>query len=190
MFDIDGIYNSQNDRIWAVNRSEADIKGGTRQKRKIPQKVMVWLGVCSKGVSPLVIFEKVTVDHDRYIKEVLPVALKLRNEIFGSDWTFQQDGAKPQIHAKSQQWCANNFSSFIDKDHWPPNRPDLNPLDYCVWNEFAQLVKWDTVTSKRTLIAALRRAVHEISQDVVTESCASWTNRLHRLPQDEGNYIR
>ncbi|CAF5059708.1 unnamed protein product, partial [Rotaria socialis] len=48
MFDIDGVYNSQNDRIWAVNRSEADIKGGTRQKHKFPQKVMVWLGVCSK----------------------------------------------------------------------------------------------------------------------------------------------
>ncbi|CAF5072708.1 unnamed protein product, partial [Rotaria magnacalcarata] len=44
MFDIDGVYNSQNDRIWAVNRSEVDIKAGTRQKRKFPQKVMVWLG--------------------------------------------------------------------------------------------------------------------------------------------------
>ena len=103
MFDIDRIYNSQNDRIWAVNRSEADIKGGTRQKQKFPQKVMVWLGVCSKGVSPLVVFEKGTVDHDRYIKEVLPVALKFGKEIFGSDWIFQQDGAKPHTHAKSQQ---------------------------------------------------------------------------------------
>ncbi|CAF5229393.1 unnamed protein product, partial [Rotaria magnacalcarata] len=52
MFDIDEVYNSQYDRIWAVDRSEADIKGGTRQKRKFPQKIMVWLGVCSKGVSP------------------------------------------------------------------------------------------------------------------------------------------
>ncbi|CAF4445225.1 unnamed protein product [Adineta steineri] len=49
MLDIDGVYNSQNDRIWAVDRSEADTKGGTRQKRKFPQKIMVWLGVCSKG---------------------------------------------------------------------------------------------------------------------------------------------
>lgn len=31
MFDIDGVYNSQNDRIWAANRSEANIKGGIRQ---------------------------------------------------------------------------------------------------------------------------------------------------------------
>ncbi|CAF4402778.1 unnamed protein product, partial [Rotaria magnacalcarata] len=32
MFDIDGIYNSQNDRIWAVNRLAADTNGGIRQK--------------------------------------------------------------------------------------------------------------------------------------------------------------
>ena len=50
MFDIDGIYNSQNDRIWEVNRSAAHTKGDLRQKRKFPLKVMVWLGVYSKGV--------------------------------------------------------------------------------------------------------------------------------------------
>lgn len=58
MFDIDGVYNTQNDRIWAVNRDEANQKGGVHQKKKFPEKVMVWLGVCSKGVSPLVIFEQ------------------------------------------------------------------------------------------------------------------------------------
>jgi len=190
MFDIDGIYNSQNDRIWAVDRSEADAKGGTRQRRKFPQKVMVWLGVCSRGVSPLVIFEKGTVDHARYIKEVLPVVLKFGNDMFGNDWTYQQDGAKPHVHAKSQEWCAEHFPSFIDKDHWPPNSPDINPLDYCIWNEFAQLVEWHAVTSKKTLISALKRAVRKISQDVVFESCSSWTNRLYRLSQDKGNYLR
>ncbi|CAF4288268.1 unnamed protein product, partial [Rotaria magnacalcarata] len=32
MFDIDRIYNSQNGRIWAVNRLAADTNGGIRQK--------------------------------------------------------------------------------------------------------------------------------------------------------------
>ncbi|CAM2721683.1 unnamed protein product [Rotaria socialis] len=190
MFDIDGVYNSQNDRIWAANRSEADINGGIRQKRKFPQKVMVWLGVCSKGVSPLVIFENGTVNHERYIKEVLPIALKFGNDTFGNDWTFQQDGAKPHTHAKSQEWCAEHFPSFIGANDWPPNSPDLNPLDYCIWNEFAQLINWDAVTSKRTLITALKRAVRKICQDVVFESCSSWTNRLYRLSQNRGNYLR
>ena len=85
MFDIVGVYNSHNDRIWAVNRAVADAKGGIRRKRKFPQKVMVWLGICSKGVSPLVIFESDTLDHDRCIKEVLPVAIKYGNDMFGND---------------------------------------------------------------------------------------------------------
>ncbi|CAF5160296.1 unnamed protein product, partial [Rotaria magnacalcarata] len=43
MFGIDGVYNSQNERIWAVNRAEADAKDGIKRKRKYPQKVMIWL---------------------------------------------------------------------------------------------------------------------------------------------------
>ena len=124
MFAIDGIYNSQNDRIWAVDRAEADTKGGIQPKRKFLQKVMFWLGVCSKSVSPLVIFEKGTRDHARYIEEVLPVALKYGNKVLGNEWTFQQDGAKPPTHAKAQKWCIDNFPSFIDKDRWPADSPD------------------------------------------------------------------
>ena len=88
MLDIDGIYNSQNDCMSAVNYSTAAAKGGRRQRRKFPQKVMVWLGVCSKCVSPLVIFEDGIMNHDRYITEMFPVAIKFGNDMFGTDWTF------------------------------------------------------------------------------------------------------
>ena len=81
LFDIDGIYNSQNDRIPA----EADVKDGIREIRKFPLKVMVWLERVLKDLRQLVIFENGTVDHYRYINEVLPVALKYRNSTFGND---------------------------------------------------------------------------------------------------------
>jgi hypothetical protein len=68
LFDIDGVYNSQNDRVWAPNRAEVNKKSGIKEKRKFPQKVMVWLGACSKGITPLAIFEEGTLDHARYIK--------------------------------------------------------------------------------------------------------------------------
>ncbi|CAF2764913.1 unnamed protein product [Rotaria sp. Silwood2] len=58
MFDLDGIYNSQNHRIWAASRDEVDEQGGTKMRQKFPQKVMVWLGVCFKGVTPLVIHSR------------------------------------------------------------------------------------------------------------------------------------
>ena len=190
MFDLDGIYNAQNDRIWSVDRQDANKKGGIKQKRKFPQKVMVWLGACSKGISPLVLFENGTLDHDRYIREVLPIARDYGNKVFGSKWTFQQDGAKPHIHEKTQEWCARNFPAFFDKDSWPPNSPDLNPLDFCIWDEFAQAVKWNKVTSKKTLIAELKRACKRIRDEVVLESCSVWTNRLYRMVQNNGNYLQ
>jgi hypothetical protein len=188
-FDIDGVYNAQNDRIWAVNRQEADETGGRKQKRKFPQKVMVWLAVCSKGVSPLIILNKKSVNHERYIKDVLPVALKFGNKMFGDDWTFQQDNATPHTHNLTQQWCMDNFPSFIDKDHWPPNSPDLNPLDYCIWDEFAEQMNWDKVQSKTTLIDELKRAVKKIRSEVVVESWQSWTNRLYRLKENGFDYL-
>ena len=85
---IFGVCNAQNNRMWSVDRDETDEKDGRKQKRKFSQKVMIWLGVCSKEVKPLVILDKDTIDHDRYISEVLPVAIKYGNKIFADDWTY------------------------------------------------------------------------------------------------------
>ncbi|CAF3279618.1 unnamed protein product [Rotaria sp. Silwood2] len=190
MFDLDGIYNSQNQRIWATSRDEADKKGGIQMKQKFPQKFMIWLGVCSKGVTPLVILDQGTVDHVEYIQKVLPITLEYGNKTFGEHWTFQQDGAKPHAHHLTQKWCRGKFPSFIDKKHWPPNSPNLNPLDYCIWDEFAQCVNWEKVTSKPTLIDELKRAVKKIRQDVVLQSCSSWTVRLQRVLKNDGRYLK
>ena len=104
-FDIGGVYNSQNGGVWAVDRADVDKNDGIEQRRKFPWKVMIWLGACSKGITPLVILDEGTVDHTVYIKKVLPFALKYGNETFGPDWIFQQDGAKPHLHHLTQHWC-------------------------------------------------------------------------------------
>jgi hypothetical protein len=190
MFNIDGIYNSQNHQEWVADSQHVNREDGIRQWWKLPKKWMVWLGVCSKGITPLLLLEKWTVDHARHIKEVLSVTVKYENRMFGNGWTFQQDGAKPHTYVKSQTLCEEHLPWFIGKDRWPPNSPDLNPLDYCLWNELGQAIEWHTVTPKTTLISALGWAVRKIPLDVVFESCASWTNRLYRMSQDNGKYLR
>ena len=160
IFDIDGVYNSQNQRIWVVNRAEADARGCIRQRYKFSVKGYGFDSEFVSKKSHLWSFsEKGIVDHDRYISEVLPIALKYGNKVFGNDWTFQKDGASPHTPDKSQAWCAEHFPSFIAKDRWPPNSPDLNLLDYCVWDEFVQAINWGRVTSKATLILELKLSV-------------------------------
>jgi hypothetical protein len=148
-FDIDEVYNVQNDRVWALSRAEANESGGIKGKQKFPKKVMVWLGACFKVITPLVIFEQGTVDHTRYIEEVLLVALEYGDKTFGDDWTFQKDGVMPHTHHLTQQWCRSHFPSFIDKDRWPPNSPDLNPLGYCIWDELANGMNWHRISKKK-----------------------------------------
>ena len=174
-FDIDGVYNSQNDRVWPVDRADADEKGGIQQRRKFPQKVMVWLDACSKSITPLVILDDGTVDHDYYIKKVLSVAVKYGNKVFGDDWIFQQDGAMPHQHYLTQKWCQENFPSFIDRDHWPVNSPNLNSLDYSIWDEFVKVIDWNKVKPKAILIQQLKSSLKKIRESAIVESCTSWT---------------
>lgn len=37
ILDIDGVYNTQNQRVWVVNHAQTDGKGAIRQERKFPQ---------------------------------------------------------------------------------------------------------------------------------------------------------
>ena len=57
-------------------------------------------------------------------------------EIFGvagvDDYVFQQDGASVHTANVAQQYCVENFPSFIPKQDWPPNSPDLTVLDYFI----------------------------------------------------------
>ena len=98
-------------------------------------------------------------------------------------------GTKPHTHASTQEWCPMNFPSFIDKDHWLPNSLDLNPLDYSIWDEFAQQINWAKVKSKKTLINERKRSMKRIRDSVMLESCESSTNRLYRLSENKGNYL-
>lgn len=83
MFDINDIYNTQNQRISAACLAEANRKDGIKMRQNFPTKVMLWLGVFSKEVTPLIVFEqKETVDHPEYIQKLLPIALKNGNHTF------------------------------------------------------------------------------------------------------------
>ena len=93
-------------------------------------RVMVWLGTCSKGITPLVILNERTVYHAVYIERVLLIALKYGNQVLGSKWIFQQNGAMPHSHYLTQQWCRDKFPTFVISENWHPSSPDLNPLDY------------------------------------------------------------
>ena len=71
--------------------------------------MMMWLDArSSKSLTLLVIMDEGIIDHSYQIKNILPLALKYENEVFGNKWIFEQDGANqrcPQGRAEPALSC-------------------------------------------------------------------------------------
>jgi len=50
--------------------------------------------------------------------------------LIGPDFSFQQDGAKPNRCGTTIETIESMGFSLIGSDIWSPNSPDLYPLDY------------------------------------------------------------
>ena len=110
--------------------------------------------------------------------------------MLGDNWIYQQDGATPHTHQLTPAWCARHLPSFIPKDRWPANSPDLNPLNYCIWNELVEAMDWSRIKTKLTLIEELKRSIKKVKPETVLESCNDFCKRLYRLLQNDGRYLR
>ncbi|CAF4853186.1 unnamed protein product [Rotaria magnacalcarata] len=115
-FELGGIFNRQNDRVYAPSRYYADEHKGTKQTAKFPKKLMVWLAASKNGLSLPIIFEpSETLTHENYIEIVLPHALSEGQRLLGDNFIYQQDNATPHKHKDSIAWIKKNFPRFIDE---------------------------------------------------------------------------
>ena len=55
-------------------------------------------------------------------------------------FTFQQDGAPAHRACKTVELLKVETPDFIQPNLWPPNSPDLNPMDYKIWGILQELV--------------------------------------------------
>ena len=92
---------------------------------------MVQYGLSYNGPTKIVVFtDKTTFDSDFYTKKVLPIVKEAGNRLIGKDFIFQQDGTTCHTSQQTIQ-CLNEMGiEFIRPENWPPNSPDLNPLDF------------------------------------------------------------
>jgi len=62
-------------------------------------------------------------------QQMLPVMRRLAEDVF----VFQQDSAPPHCACETVQLLQQQTPGFNSPDLWPPNSPDLNPVDYRIW---------------------------------------------------------
>jgi len=125
--------------------------------------------------------ENAKVNAEYYINNLLPKLVEECHDLLGDDFIFQQDGQPAHGAKTTQEWLGHHCPNFIDKDSWPPNSPDLNPLDYHVWG--AMLEEYNKLNPKPQTTAELKVALQVIwnnmSDETIRKCVASLRNRLN-----------
>lgn len=106
-------------------------------------------------------------------------------------YIFQQDGATSHTSRVTQEYLEQNTPKFIKKDEWPPQSPDLNPMDYSVWDSLSEKV-YAGRTEKFTeqeLKDRIKEKWDEITVAEIRKSITSWKKRLRLVNSEDGGHI-
>jgi hypothetical protein len=138
---------------------------------------MVFGSVSREGRSPLVVLESGSrLNQFTYIqKGLIPQRKNLADLKTEGDAIFYQDKAPCHASGRVQDFLRENFPAFIPNAHMPPNCPDGNVLDYCVWSLLKErLNKYGLVSNFAKLKEILKKEWNVIPQDVIRDAIDSW----------------
>jgi len=191
IFDEDGQINYKNDIIYAESREEANEIGGLREEQKYPMSVMVWCGITWNGVTHVVVLPpKTSFNEHFYTEKVLPVIKRDGLRLIGEDFMFQQDGAKPHMSKLSKNAFENAGVSFLRKNTWPPNSPDLSPMDYFFWNQVASTMPKKKFSNREDLVREIKKSVSQVSIEMIRESFKNFKPRCLAVEKANGGIIK
>ena len=153
---------------------------------------MVSAGVCFHGKGRLhFVPEKAKINAQFYTDQLLPQLVQDCRTLLNDEFVFQQDGAPAHTSQQTQDWLQQQCPEFIRKDEWPPNSPDLNPLDYFVWS--AMLQSYARRFPKPTTVAELKTVLQDIwtnlPQQSIDNAVSSFRKRVKACIQADGGHF-
>jgi len=122
---------------------------------KSSTSVMIWAAIGYEFKSQLVIIEK-NINSDEYTQIVTNNGFieeaNRKHGLFG--WFFQQDGAPSHGSKNTFEKLSNQINILPG---WPPNSPDLNPIEL-LWGIMKNILKKKEISTKEAFV----KAIHEI----------------------------
>jgi len=154
------------------------------------QSVMVSVGVSKLGCTRLIFVDPgVKVNGQYYRDVVLPQLLTDMKNASGEYFIFQQDSAPAHRARDTIAMLEREAPAFIAPDIWPPNSPDLNPVDYKIW-----IVMQHRVHKKKAHdVAELRTRLIEVwagmEQTIFDDAIDQWRRRFRSCVAAKGGHF-
>lgn len=163
-------------------------------------KLMVWSCIWGGNKGPLIPIFAQSVDRWAYIDVLKRGLIDVYYEVHDTigDPLFQQDNARIHTANATKEWFEENNISVMDD--WPPNSPDMNPIEHC-WKRLKEKLHArypdiiNTVgpreTVKKTLADALEVCwKEEIEGEFLQKLWKSMPRRVAALVEAKGWYTK
>ena len=62
------------------------------------------------------------------------------NNLSRGDYIFLQGGARSHTAKATLEYLNESCPECVKPNHWPPNSPDFNVLDFVIWGDFEKKV--------------------------------------------------
>lgn len=73
---------------------------------------------------------------------------------------------------KLAKLVSNNLNMFCSKEFWPPNSPDLNPLDYYVWSVIGRVYNKSKHLNVASFQTAIEAAFANLNKEQLKRACS------------------
>jgi len=110
------------------------------------------------------------------------------NDISLTSSKCQQDSALAHQARATMEFLERETPQFISLLLWPPNSPDLNPVDYSVWS-FLQEVYKTCITDLDDLKHRIRTEWAKLDYAVVAAAVRQWHRRLSTCVKVGGGHF-
>jgi len=139
---------------------------------------LISVAVSSLGATQLHFLEPgVKVNGDYYRNTVLlNMLLPDICSVFRDYYLFQQDGARHIVHVTLLP-CCREMPEFIPPEMWPPNSPDLNPVDYSIWGMLQERVYRYRIHDVKELKEHLLREWRLLDDTIIAVAIVQWRSR-------------
>uniref|UniRef100_A0A914DR40 Tc1-like transposase DDE domain-containing protein n=1 Tax=Acrobeloides nanus TaxID=290746 RepID=A0A914DR40_9BILA len=142
--------------------------------------------------------QKTKIDRHVYMDMLNDHLFPWTETVFGEDpWTFQQDGAPAHKAYEVQDFLREKCPDVIAVDphwrnptgEWPPNSPDLNPMDYAIWSILMEKACAKPHPNVESLKRALKKAWNEITLEMLIKIVDDFPKRLKKCVDANGGHF-
>ena len=117
---------------------------------------------------------------------MLPAIRHLAGDVF----MFQQDSAPAHHACATAEHLHQATPEFMSPDLWPPNSPDLNPVDYKIWGCVQERVYQKPICDVDQLKQRLVEVWSDVQQTVVDAAIGEWRKRLRACVRAKGHHFQ